>query len=100
MLRSMGMAEREFNRMMQFECLFYGLQTLLFGIPISGVLSWVIYRLVTAAEKSNQLLYHVPWQSMTVCIVGVFCIVCITMLYATSKIKRENIIDALRDDAI
>lgn len=100
MLRSMGMAEREFNRMMRFECLFYGIQTLLFGIPISGVLSWGIYRLMAAAEKSDQLLYHIPWQSMTVCIVGVFCIVCMTMLYATSKIKRENIIDALRDDTI
>ena len=100
MLRSIGMAEREFNRMMRFECLFYGIQTLLFGIPISGVLSWGIYRLMAAAEKSDQLLYHVPWQSMTICIVGVFCIVCMTMLYATSKIKRENIIDALRDDTI
>lgn len=100
MLLSMGMAEREFNRMMRFECLFYGLQTLLFGIPISGVLSWGIYRLMTSAEKSNQLLYHFPWQSITACAVGVFCIVCITMLYATSKIKRENIIDALRDDTI
>lgn len=100
MLLSMGMAEREFNRMMRFECLFYGLQTLLFGIPISGVLSWGIYRLMTSAEKSNQLLYHFPWQSIAACAVGVFCIVCITMLYATSKIKRENIIDALRDDTI
>ena len=100
MLLSMGMAEREFNRMMRFECLFYGLQTLLFGIPISGVLSWGIYRLMTSAEKSNQLLYHFPWQNIAVCAVGVFCIVCITMLYATSKIKRENIIDALRDDTI
>ena len=36
-----------------------------------------------------------PWGSMAI---SVFFIVFITMLYAIRKIKRENIIDALRDD--
>ena len=35
---------------------------------------------------------------MIISVVGVFLIVFITMLYTTGKIRRENIIDALRDE--
>ena len=35
---------------------------------------------------------------MGISVLGVLVIVSITMLYAVSKIKKENIIDALRDD--
>lgn len=98
MLRSIGMSERGFNRMMNFECFFYGLRTLLFGVPVAGILSWLIYKGMVASEQLEGFAYHFPWKSMTVSILGVFCIVFITMLYATSKVRKENIIDALRDD--
>jgi len=98
MLRSVGMSERGFNRMMNFECFFYGLRTLLFGVPIAGILSWLIYKGMVLSEQLEGFAYHFPWKSMTASILGVFCIVFITMLYATSKIRKENIIDALRDE--
>ena len=98
MLRSVGMSERGFNRMMNFECFFYGLRTLLFGVPIAGILSWLIYKGMVANEQLEGFAYQFPWQSMAASILGVFCIVFITMVYATSKVRKENIIDALRDD--
>lgn len=98
MLRSVGMSERGFNRMMNFECFFYGLHTLLYGVPIAGILSWMIYKVLVTSEQLEGFAYHFPWQSMTVSVFGVFGIVFITMLYATNKIRKENIIDALRDD--
>jgi putative ABC transport system permease protein len=39
-----------------------------------------------------------PWGSMIISVAGVLFIVFITMQYAISKIKKENIIDALRED--
>jgi putative ABC transport system permease protein len=39
-----------------------------------------------------------PWISMAISVFAVLFVVFITMLYAVSKIKKENIIDALRDD--
>ncbi|MDE7323184.1 MAG: ABC transporter permease [Lachnospiraceae bacterium] len=98
MLRSVGMSERGFNRMMNFECFFYGLRTLLFGVPVSGLLSWLIYKGMVTSEQLEGFAYHFPWKSMAVSVLGVFCIVFITMLYATGKIRKENIIDALRDE--
>lgn len=98
MLRSMGMSEKGFNRMMTFECAFYGMRTLLFGIPIAGILSWLIYKGLTGVERVENLRYQFPWGSMFVSILGVFFLVFFTTLYAVRKIKKENIINALRDD--
>ncbi|HEX3030060.1 MAG TPA: FtsX-like permease family protein [Clostridia bacterium] len=98
MLRSVGMCDRAFNRMMNFECVFYGMRTLLYGLPIAGILSWLIYEGLAGAEKMDNFNYVFPLGSMAISIFSVLFIVFITMLYAVSKIKRENIIDALRDD--
>jgi putative ABC transport system permease protein len=84
--------------MMNFECAFYGMRTLLFGVPIAGILSWLIYKVVVFEEKLNDFAFAFPWGSIIISVLGVFFVVFITMLYATDKIRKENIIDALRDD--
>ncbi|ENJ9654495.1 FtsX-like permease family protein [Clostridium botulinum] len=98
MLRSVGMSERDFQKMMNFECVFYGMRTLLFGIPISAICSWLIYKGLISAERIDNFHFVFPWGSMAISVFSVLFIVFITMLYATRKIKKENIIDALRDD--
>jgi len=96
MLRSVGMSDRDFNKMMRFECLLYGGRSMLLGLPLSAILSILIYKGMLIGGGSVDFVF--PWASMAISISGVLFIVFITMLYAVSKIKRENIIDALRDD--
>ncbi|MDO5549244.1 MAG: ABC transporter permease [Eubacteriales bacterium] len=97
MLRSVGMSDRDFNRMMCFECVLYGAQTMLWGLPLSVLLSVLIYRGMILGG-AFALTYVFPWDSIAISVSGVFLIVLITMLYVTSKIRKENIIDALRDE--
>jgi putative ABC transport system permease protein len=98
MLRSVGMSERSFNKMMNFECIFYGMRTLLYGVPIAGLLSWLIFKVMAAQEKLDNLTFLFPWRSIGISVFSVLLIVFVTMLYAINKIKKENIIDALRDE--
>ncbi len=98
MIRSVGMSDGDFTKMMNFECAFYGIRTILFGLPISGIVSWFIYKGLVFAEKIDNFEFIFPWKSIIISIVGVFAIVFITMIYATNKLKKENIIEALRDD--
>ncbi len=98
MLRSVGMSDRDFNKMMNFECVFYGMRTLLYGLPLAVIASWLIFKGLAGMEKIDNFAFVFPWSSMAISVFSVLFIVFITMLYATSKIKRENIIDALRDD--
>lgn len=97
MLRSVGMSERDFQKMMNFECAFYGMRALLFGLPIATISSWLIYKWMVDGGADN-IDFVFPWGSMAISVFSVLFVVFITMLYAISKIKKENIIDALRDD--
>ena len=97
MLRSTGMSDRSFRKMMDFECLFYGFRALIIGLPLSALISWLIYK---AMFQENDISFTLPWSAMLISTFSVLFIVFITMLYATSKIRKENIIDALRDDIV
>lgn len=97
MLRSVGMSERGFQRMMNFECAFYGMRALSFGLPIGLAASWLIYRGMLTGGADN-IDYIFPWASVGISVFSVLLVVFVTMLYSVSTIKRENIIDALRDD--
>lgn len=96
MLRSVGMSRRDFNRMMCYECAFYGFRTLLFGLPVSALLSWLVYLGMNAGGADISFVF--PWAAFAVSIIGVFVVVFISMMYVVRKISRENIIDAMRDE--
>ncbi len=96
MLRSVGMGDRAFHKMMRLECFFYGAGTLLFGLPLAVLCSFLIYQWLVWGGATVAFVF--PWASLGISVLGVFFMIALAMLYAVSKIKKENIIDALRDD--
>lgn len=97
MLQSIGMTEKGFSRMMRFECAFYGLKALLYGLPVAIFLTWLIYRAVVAGVD---VPFTLPLPSIAISVFSVFFIVFVTMIYAVHKLRRENIIDSLRTETI
>ena len=97
MLQSVGMSRRDVYRMMNFECLRYGLKSLLWGLPVSAAVCWLIYRSVDAGYETA---FTIPWGSVVIAVVSVFAVVFATMLYAMHKLRRDNIIDILRAEAL
>ena len=95
MLESVGMSPKGFKRMMRFECVFYGLKALLFGLPISLLITYAMYSSIMIGVDIGFML---PWTSIGISVLSVFLVVFITMLYATHKIHKENIIDALKTE--
>ncbi len=93
MLRSVGMTPGSFNRMVRFESVFYGLKALLYGIPISIAVALVLYKMQSDVFDMG---FSLPWASYAAAVVLIFIIVGATMLYSMSKVKKENIIDALK----
>ncbi|MBQ3049567.1 MAG: ABC transporter permease [Oscillospiraceae bacterium] len=95
MLKSVGMTPRGFNRMMNFECVLYGSRSLLFGLPVSLVISYLIHLALATGYSAD---YVPPYGALLVATLSVFAVVFATMLYAMSKIKRDNPIDALKNE--
>ena len=97
MLKSIGMTERGFKKMLDLECIFYGTKALLFGLPI-GII--ICYFLNQGFGNAIEFAFSLPWSSIIISIVSVYFVVFITMLYASGKMKKENIIDSLREENI
>ncbi|WP_440897532.1 ABC transporter permease [Amphibacillus sp. Q70] len=97
MLKSVGMTPKGFNKMINYESIFYGIKSLLYGLPISVAVMYAIYE---AMMLSFDYPFRLPWLSMLYVVIAVFLIVSSAMLYSGSKVKKENIIEALKQENI
>ncbi len=95
MLRSVGMSPKGFNRMIRFESIFYGLKGLLYGLPISVAVAYLLFGIERSVLESA---FTLPWASYGFAVAMILVIVLVTMWYSTSKIKKENILDALKEE--
>jgi len=98
MLRSMGLTPKGFNKILYFESLFFGLKSLLYGIPVSLLVILLLHNAFGTIVEFEKML--IPINSILMATFGVFIIVVISMMYASSKIKHENILDAIREENI
>lgn len=96
MLRSVGMTPGGFNKMINYESIFYGLQSLLYGLPISVGVMLLIYK---SMMNSFDYSFSLPWISMLQVVIAVFIIVGASMLYSSAKVKKEDIIEGLRQES-
>jgi putative ABC transport system permease protein len=95
MLKSVGMTAKGFNKMMNFECLLYGIRALLYGLPVSAGVTYLIH---LAVSEGYSIGFHLPWMAIGIAVLSVFAVVFSTMLYSMSKIKKDNLIDALKNE--
>lgn len=97
-LRSIGLTRGGFNKMLFFESLFFGMKSLIFALPVSiGVTILIHYSLADMMSISTIII---PWKAIIISIVSVFIIVLLTMMYSSSKIKKHNIIEQIREENI
>ncbi len=97
MLKSVGMTPKGFNKMINYESIFYGVKSLLYGLPTSIIIMYLIHR---SLMNSFDYKFALPWANILYVIVAVFIIIGSAMLYSSSKVKKENIIDALKQESI
>lgn len=97
MLRSVGMTPKGFLRMMNFECLLYGIKGLLYGLPVSIGLTFLIYMVISNGVSMN---FFIPASSILIAVGSVFLVVFATMIYSMKKLSSENTVEALKNENI
>ena len=98
MLRSMGLTPGGFNRILCFESLFFGLKSLCYGYIASLIIVYLLHTQIINIVNLGGMM--IPWKAMVYAAIGVFLIVLLSMFYASKKIRKENILDAIRDENI
>lgn len=97
MLKSIGMTKREFNRMIRLESLFYGVKSLIIGIPLGLLAGLGIFKAFSMNLATD---FVVPYTAIAISIVFVFAVVWLIMRFSISKVQKQNIIETIRNDNI
>lgn len=97
MIKSVGITPRKFTKMTAFESIFYGMKALLYGLPISFMIMWLL-SIVFGTAFGNGIV--VPWISVWITIIGIFLLVMMTMMYSIHKIRKDNIVETIRQESI
>lgn len=96
-LKSIGMTRKEFRRVIWLESLFYGVKSLLIGIP-AGILLSVGFHM--AMGTNLETAYHLPWTGILISIGAVFVLLFGIMRYSMGRINRKNIIETIQSENI
>lgn len=95
MLKAVGMTKKGFNNMMVYESILYGLKGILYGLPVALGVTYLIY---LSISNGIDFEFFVPWTSVIIAVGSVFVVVFATSIYAMDKVKKDNPIDALKNE--
>ncbi len=95
MLRAVGMGKRQFHRMLCFESLIYGVKALLYGLPISAVVTFLIFVVI---GRGLEIEFFLPGGAIAIAVCSVFLVVFATMYYSVWRVNQVNTADALKEE--
>lgn len=97
MIKSVGMTPDSFQKMIYLENIRYGAKALLWALPISLGIDYLLYSVLA---ESFDYGYTFHWPFYLAAILAVFLVTALALLYSFGKIKRDNIIETLKNDDI
>lgn len=98
MLKSIGMGNRAFYRMIALECLSYAWRGLLFGLMLGAVVTFFTYQAMMMSFEGLHFVVPLGW---VLAAVGVVVLVlALSTYYALRKSSAGSIVQTLREDAI
>ena len=97
-LRSVGMGNRAFARMLAYECASYALRGLGLGLAVAALATYGLYRATSLAFAG--LAFSLPWGYVGAAVAVVLVVLALSVAYALHRSHAASIVEALRADAI
>ncbi len=97
-MRSIGLSNKQFRRMIASECGGFAVASLIVGMVISIGITYVIYRIVTRSMEGISFL--LPWTYVGLSIVMTVAVMLISVAYGMHRCKADNVVEALRAENI
>lgn len=98
--KSVGQSSKSLNKMIMLENLFLGFKVLIYGLIISFGIIHIIMSIADLSYGENKIKIPFPTLSIIISIMATFIIIFLTTKYSINKLKKENIIDVIRNQNI
>ena len=96
-LKSIGMSKKQMNKILSFECIFYGLDSIFYGTSISIVILYFMYLLM---KNTKVYVFSIPWINIVISIIIIYIAIFLAMINAKRSIKNNNVIQEIKSDNI
>ena len=97
-LKSVGMGDRAFARMLVCECASYALRGLVIGLVLAIAVAWLLYQALGIAFEG--VGFSLPWTYIGTAVALVLVVLAISVAFALRKSHAANVVEALRADAV
>ena len=94
-LKSIGLSQKGLRKMIVLEGLLYGIVGSIYGSIAGTGLSYLMYN---AFDGIREFKWPVPWDAILIATVAALVIGYIAVLSPLSRIKKENLIEAIREE--
>ena len=96
-LITIGMEQKQINKMLFIENAISGLLSLLLGITIGLSISYLIYR-----NNIEYIIYNfeIPWLSIIISAIGITLVITIATIYLKKKLFATDLIETLRKEEV
>ena len=98
MLKSIGMGDRAFRRMIAYECASYALRGFAIGFALALVVTFGLFNSMMLSYSTYE--FELPWTQIGVSVAVVLAVILASVAYALRRASASNVVEALREDAI
>lgn len=95
MIKAVGMTNKKFNKMIAYESIFYGIKGIIYGLPFGILIDYFLFKNVSSVFIYD---YVFPYKTILIAIIFVFIIIFLTTIYSVRKIKKDNIVDVIKQE--
>ena len=94
-LKAIGMSQKQINRMLRLEGIFYGTTSIVLGLVISIIILYVLYINMLDTEIYG---FTISVPLILITIILTYLVIFISIKFAKRKMKKENISDVIREN--
>lgn len=95
-LRSIGMTDAQFKKMVRLESFFTGARSLFFGNLFGLIISYLIN--YTESKYDTVIIFHPPLKACLISIVVVMALIYIIIRSSLERINKRNIIETIKNE--
>lgn len=97
-LRSIGMTAVGLKKMLLLESALYGVKSLIFAIPISFIIHYIMYSLIS--KGMTPFMFYINLNAYGIAVIMVIFVVVIAMLFSLRSVEKVEIVQELKMGSI
>lgn len=98
MLKSIGMGNRAFRRMIAYECASYALRGFVIGFALALLVSFGLFQSMMLSYSTYT--FTLPWLQIGLSVIVIAAVILVSVVYALRRSRSASVVESLRDDAI